>query len=149
MKVDLEIVEETLRGYKQLGQAEVSQLVESIKTEAEARKPPKETRPKRPHVILVSDPDGKLVGEFTGWVFQVEPEDEFKPVYPRLCAAAAEFNVSRKGRRSPVSTVGETIMHVSPKFLKAQGLLRKHKEPAFIQRTVNALPATDVPQEEG
>lgn len=141
MKVDLEIVEDTLRQNKQLGDAEVTALLDRIKNEAEARKLPREKKPRRPHVLLISDPDNKLQGvELTGWVFQTEPEEEFSDLSAVLQRVAGSFNASPKGRKNPVETFGDTIMYAPAKLFREEGLSRKHKEPAFVRTVPNRLP---------
>lgn len=144
MKVALDIVEDALRGYKNISPAEVTSIITTIKSEAQASQAPRTKRPRKPFVILVSDPDNRLQGlELTGWIFQVEPEDEMEPLAPRIARVAADFNASKKGRKNPVSTIGETVMFATPRQFKALNLNRKHKEPVFVQRTDNRLPGQD------
>jgi hypothetical protein len=95
---------------------------------------------KKQHLIVVSDPEGKLPkGDFTGWVLQI-PENESPATTPdRVFRAAYEFNASKKGRLLPVKTVGEAFENVPARHFRDADLWVKTKEPVIVLRTDNEI----------
>lgn len=68
-------------------------------------------KPRSQYVVVSTTPG-------LGYVIQMEAEAAPTEVTTRIQAAATDFNNSRKGRRVPVSTVGETLENVPARFFK-------------------------------
>lgn len=144
-KVDLELVKQVLQR-SELDMRHVAQIIEELNTEITAIEQEKEEKPpaqKKQFVILVSDPNGDLVEkDFTGWIVQVPEEDSPVVATERLIRASYEFNITPKGRRYPVKTIGEACEAVPTRLLKEQNVWVKTKEPVLVLRTDNQIPTT-------
>ena len=57
-----------------------------------------------------------------------------------LKRSAYEYNISQKGRKYPVKSIGEACEAVGAKFQKEQGVSIKTKLPVTILKTDNLLP---------
>lgn len=99
--------------------------------------------------ILLSDPTGRLTPEFfeaagfsdfTGWVVKIPEDDSPMVVQERINRAAYDFNVTPKGRRLPVQSVGEACECVPTRIFKEQGISIQTKEPVLILITDNRIP---------
>lgn len=148
-KADLELVKLCMQR-NELDVRTVAQVLEDINAELSSQvdedKPP---TVKKQFVMLVSDPEGKLMGcDFTGWVLQIPEEDSPYTAEERLFRAAYEYNATKKGERLPVKTVGEACEFISAKHFKEQNVWVKTKEPVLIVRTSNKIP-TDKPERLG
>ncbi len=127
--------------------AKVIADIEKAAAEAKTDKSETPKKTKYDWAVLVSDPEGvlKKLGTdllLTGWVFQLESGANPATLPDRVKAAAVEFNNSRKGRRVPVTTIGETIQNVASKFWKSQpGRITrvKSKEPVYLVTTDNKI----------
>lgn len=99
----------------------------------------KEERPpaiKKQHVILVSDPEGRLEGlDLVGWALQIPEDASPFTVHDRIGKATALFHLTPKGRRLPIQTVGEALECVPAKFFKEAEAWIKTKEPVLIVPT--------------
>ena len=96
---------------------------------------------KKQHIILVSDPNGKMPkGDLTGWVLQIPENESPASVEERLLKGTYDYNASKKGRLYPAKTVGEAIESVPGKFFKEVELWVKTKEPVLVLRTNNEIP---------
>lgn len=144
-KVDIELVKMVLKR-NEVDVRKVAEIINDIefelKTLEDEEKPP---AVKKQFVFMVSDPDGHLVGkDFTGWVLQIPEEDSPYVSEERLHRSAYEFNVTPKGRRMPVKTIGEACEVVSARILKEQNIWVKTKEPILMVRTENTIPLDDI-----
>ncbi len=101
----------------------------------------KEPTVKKQFVILVSDPEGKIKGDFAGWVLQIPENEAPATTEDRIRKAAAEFNTTKKGRLLPVKTVGEALENVSGKHFKTAEVWVKTKTPVLVLTTNNELPS--------
>jgi hypothetical protein len=95
---------------------------------------------KQQFVILVSDPKGQIKSDLTGWVLQMPEDEDCREVVNGIKKAAYNFNASKKGRKYPVSSIGQAIGEVSNKFLKPYYVKVKTKEPVYVVTTDNTLP---------
>ncbi len=101
-------------------------------------KPP---APKKQFVILLSDPNGKLIGkDLTGWVVQIPENASPFSTTDRIFKGAYDFNASKRGRLLPVRTVGEALESASAKYFKESELWVKTKTPVAVVVTDNVLP---------
>lgn len=119
----------------------INQIEEQAAAEAEAEKANREPTVKKQFVIIVSDPRGTLPEEdYVGWVAQIPEDDPVGDTVDRLIRASYEYNISKKGRKYPVKTVGEACEAVGARFLKEQSLAIKNKVPVSIIKTDNKIP---------
>lgn len=144
-KVDIELVKMILQR-NEVDVRKVAEIINDIefelKTLEDDEKPP---AVKKQFVFMVSDPEGHLVGkDFTGWVLQIPEEDSPYVSEERLHRSVYEFNVTPKGRRMPVKTIGEACEVVSARILKEQNIWVKTKEPILMVRTENTIPLNDI-----
>jgi hypothetical protein len=96
---------------------------------------------KKQFVILVSDPDRKFSEElFTGWVLQIPEDQSPLEINAQLIRAAYEFNRTRKGAREPAKSITDVCEIVPQKYLRAQSVWVKTKEPVLLVRTDNQIP---------
>lgn len=104
-------------------------------------KPPQK---KKQFVVLLSDPLRKIEAgaELAGWVLQLPEDASPLSLHERIQKAAYDFNASRRGRKLPVQTVGETFESVPAKALKEVELWCKTREPVLVLTTNNELPNT-------
>jgi len=141
-KVDLELVKFVLQR-NNLDTLVVAQILEEINEEAKVQEEenPPVPKVKKQFVILASDPDGHLEGkDLTGWVLQIPEDDAPMVAEERVFRCAYEFNLSPKGRRMPVKTVGEACEVVPGRIQKEQNVWIKTKEPVLVVRTSNTIP---------
>ena len=135
-KVDIEIVEAALK-LEDLDFQKRTQIMNRIKSESEAIKSDKEKEPavKKQFVIVVNDPYGKIAStgmDFSGWVAQIPEDDCPQSVIDKINQAASDFNLTPKGRKTPLNTVAEFCEFGSAKINKASNLWVKTKEPVLI-----------------
>jgi hypothetical protein len=98
-------------------------------------------REKKQYVIVVSDPEGKIeVSDYTGWVVQIPESESISTVLENINNAAYDYNASKKGRKSPVFSVGEALEDIPTKFFKNRKVFIKTKEAVFVKVTDNTIP---------
>jgi hypothetical protein len=103
---------------------------------------------KRQFVVLVADNEGILSEkECVGWILQIPEDERMQSVGEKLTKVAKAFNLSKKGRKFPVATVGETCENVSAKIFKEHKLWLKTKEPVLLVPIKNALSLKEDSQE--
>lgn len=109
--------------------------------EAEEKPPPM----KRQFAILISDPAGVMPEtDLVGWVVQIPEAASVLTIPERIHKAAYDFNASRRGRRNPVSTVGEACEAVAAKHFKDSEIAIKTKIPVSVIVTDNQIPRDEV-----
>lgn len=143
-KVSVELIHQVLSD-NQLEPDTITKLLKQIEeqaaAEAEAEKANREPTVKKQFVIIVSDPRGTLPDEdYVGWVAQIPEDDPVGDTMDRLIRASYEYNISKKGRKYPVKTVGEACEAVGARFLKEQNLAIKNKIPVSVIKTDNKIP---------
>jgi hypothetical protein len=141
-KVDLDLVKHVLQR-NELDVRQTNTIIEDLQNELKAlqEENPPAPRVKKQFCILISDPNGTLdTQDLTGWVLQI-PEDETPMATEgKIHKSAYDFNVTPKGRRMPVKTIGETIEVVPARIAKEHDLWIKTKEPVLVLRTNNRIP---------
>ena len=135
-KVDIEIVETALK-LEDLDYQKRAQIMNRIKSESEATKSDKEKEPavKKQFVIVVNDPYGKIAStgmDFSGWVAQIPEDDYPQSVIDKINQAASDFNLTPKGRKTPLSNMADFFEFSSQKINKSNNLWVKTKEPVLI-----------------
>lgn len=141
-KVDLELVKRVMER-NQLDIRTVSQVLEELQFEITSAVDDEDKPPpvKKQFVILLSDPEGTVdASNLAGWVLQIPEEDSPAVVTERLIRSAYEFNVTKKGRRLPSRTIGETCESVPARIFKEQNVWVKTKYPVAVMTTDNVVP---------
>lgn len=145
-KVDLDIVKYVLE-HTEMEARQVAGIIEQITKEQEMldAEKPKEPAVKKQFVMLVSDPSGELPNkDYVGWVAQIPEDDSPATTEERIHRAAYEFNTTPKGRRMPVSSIGEACESVTARLFKDQQIWIKTKEPILIVKTDNKIPMDEL-----
>jgi hypothetical protein len=143
-RIDVNKVAEILKN-NELEPKLLRQIVEEMNLLAQAEAT-EESAPaiKKQWAILISDPDGKLPEhDFVGWVMQIPEDDSVATTQDRIFKGAYEYNATRKGRLSPVKTVGEALEYIPAKHFKEADLWIKTKTPVLMLRTDNQIPRDD------
>lgn len=141
MKVDIELVKRVLsRNLDDI--RKTSEIIEDLSMEAATvGDEPKPPQVKKQFVILVANPAGYIstAMDCVGWVLQIPEDDSPATACERLIRAAHEYNITPKGRRLPVRTIGEICEAVPARVLKDQNVWVKTKEPVQVCLTDNKL----------
>jgi REP element-mobilizing transposase RayT len=139
--VKIEDVEFTLQK-NQIDPTSSKAVVEDLKKLLDELQEQKDLKSKntKQFVVLISDPNGEITSDHVAWVLQIPEDESPATVIERLNKSAATFNLSKKGRKFPVSTIGETIEGVTRKILVEENeLWVKTKEPVLVVKTDNKL----------
>ncbi len=120
----------------------VEEMNQAVEPEIDEEKGPSV---KKQFSILVSDPDGVLVGargpiELTGWVLQIPEDASVTSALERIHKAAYDFNCTKKGRMMPAKTMGDAIENIPAKHFREQEVWVKTKAPVFVVTTSNEIP---------
>ena len=142
-KVELDLVERILKR-AEIGSSVLMEIMGELQSavheSTDSNDVPKIAPIKKQFVVLVADSDGELAEkELMGWVLQLPEDEPMQSVPEKIVRVAKAFNLSKKGRRYPVETVGETCENVSAKIFKEQKLWLKTKTPVLIVPIENAL----------
>jgi hypothetical protein len=146
-KIDIATVADVLK--RNNLEAEVMrEILKALQEEANSADEEKEEKPppqKKQFVILVSDPDGTMPEgkDFVGWVVQIPEMASVLTTSERIHKAAYDFNSSRRGRKNPVSTIGEACEAVASKHFKEADIAIKTKIPVAVVVTDNKIPTDD------
>ena len=143
-KVSVELIHEVLSNNNlepETIQKVLQQIEEQAAAELEAEKANREPPVKKQFVLIVSDPRGTIPDEdYVGWVAQIPEDDSPGTTMEKLIRASYEYNISKKGRKYPVKSVGEACEAVGSRFLKEQDIAIKTKIPVTVIKTDNKIP---------
>ena len=119
----------------------VRKELEQIETEKkEERADNKTPKAKSEYVIVLSDPDGKVKGDFVGWVVQIEEGQSPAAVLDKIKTAAATQNSSvKKFIKNPLKTFADAFENVRRKFTKTEKVHVKTKTPVLVVVTDGKL----------
>lgn len=96
---------------------------------------------KKQFIVLLSDPDGRMPSaHFVAWVLQIPETESVATTEDRLCRAAYDYNVTKKGRLYPAKTIGEAVENIPAKFFKEADVWVKTKTPVLVLKTNNQIP---------
>ena len=142
-KIELELVKRVLKR-TELEESVVSEILGELQSvvndEAANVDEPKAAPVKKQFVVVVSDNSGILSNkEMMGWVLQLPEDEPMQSVPEKITRVAKAFNLSKKGRRYPVETVGETCENVPGRIFKEQKLWLKTKTPVLLVPIANTL----------
>ena len=143
-KIPIELIAEALNS-NNLDQDTISKVMNDIahmaQVLAEEEKAQREPPVTKQFIIAVSDPRCTLPDEdYVGWVLQIPESDNPGTTIERVKRAAYEYNISKKGRKCPVKSIGEACEAIGAKFQKEQSVAIKTKLPVTVLRTDNILP---------
>ncbi len=143
-RIPIEIIAEAL-STNNLDKETISKVMNDIahmaQVMADEEKSQREPPVKKQFIIVLSDPRGTVPDEhYVGWVVQIPEDDNPGSTIERIKRSAYEYNISKKGRKYPVKSIGEACEAVGGKFQKEQGVFIKTKFPVTILRTDNLLP---------
>lgn len=145
-KIDVAKVTDIIKNSK-LEADVMKEILSAIQEEAAAAEKEAEEKPpaqKKQFLILVSDPDGTMPEQdLVGWVVQIPEMASPLTVRERIHKAAYDFNLSKRGRKNPVSTIGEACEAVSQKHFKEAEIAIKTKVPVSVLVTDNQIPMDD------
>ena len=102
-----------------------------------------EPKVKKQYAILVSDTQGIIKTDLTGWVLQLPEDESPATVRERVFVSTYEYNASKKGRLYPAKTVGDALENVPAKFFKEHDLWVKSKQPLLVVTTNNEIPKSE------
>lgn len=147
MKVDIDIIKTVLKRNVQ-DLRTVAQIVEDIDSALKEEEMQKEALPppvKKQFVILLSDPLGMVAAMvekhgITGWIVQIPEDEDPRTARDRIIKAAYDFNVTPKGSRLPVESIGEACEAVPARIAKQHQLWIKTKEPLLLVAIENEIP---------
>ena len=100
----------------------------------------KEPKVKSQFIVVVADKDKTITKDYPAWVLQIPEDEDHNDVIDGIKKGAYNYNASKKGRKYPVSSIGQAIANVPTKFFKPYNIKLKTKEPTFIVVTDNILP---------
>jgi hypothetical protein len=139
MKVSLENVEAILLERK-VEPPKVKEILRDLQKAAEEEQADNAAtsgpKAKWEHVIVLNDPEGKVVGDFTGWVVVQQEGQDTGLVLSKLLDASKVQNEAAKRKKSLITGFGELFQVLKSKFLKEKGLKIKTKEAVRVL-TVN------------
>lgn len=142
MKVDTEIVQQVLQQSKlKLDPDLIRTIFDDVREMAAANAVPRAKHPKKPFLLVVSDPNGVIPEgtELTGWAVQIDDEKDITTLPDSLQRAAQDFNASKKGEKLPADTIADVFESATSKQFVAHGVYRRHKEPVFVIVTNNKV----------
>ena len=114
-------------------------LVNDLRAMLEEESADKEPANPKQFVVLVSDPEGKITDDHVAWVLQIEEDESPATTVEKLSLVAAQYNGSKKGSKTPSTSIGETIEAVPAKFFRENNIWKKTAEPVLVIKTDNQL----------
>ncbi len=144
MKLDdiLFTVSETLRenGIKPEVAKNVLNELKKVNEQTKEEKTPSK-RAKKQLVAYIIDENNLVKEPFIGYIMEIEDSGNPSESFQRVKEAAKNFNSSRKGRKIPVKTVGQTFEFVPKRFWKQEGKATnpKTKNSIYVYPAKNQL----------
>ena len=121
----------------------INDIIKEVEHELQIEKEEREQRPplvKKQFVTLISDNEGKLVDQdFASWVVQIPEDESPATVIDKIHQSAYNYNVTSKGQRLPVKSIGEACELVSARLFKENNLWVKTKIPVLAVRCSNKI----------
>lgn len=81
--------------------------------------------------IVLADSYKNIPDNLTGWVVQAEEGSRPESIIDKIEKAKDNYNNSKKGMKSPATSIGEAIEAVGPKYFKEEGISVKTKLPVW------------------
>jgi hypothetical protein len=125
----------------------VEEMNQAVEPEVDEEKAP---AVKKQFSIVVSDPDGVLIGkDLVGYVFQIPEDASVTSTRERIHKAVYEYHTSKKGRMYPIRTFGEAVESLPGKHTKEQQVWIKTRAPVFVIADDNEIPTEASERAEG
>jgi hypothetical protein len=90
-------------------------------------------------VLASTEGSTPIPDDLVVWVAQVLEGTDPNLLVSMISDCAHDYNMTRKGRKSPVRTIGEAIEVVSGSITREHGVWLKTKEPVRLMTTDNSL----------
>lgn len=133
MKVDLELVKLCMQR-NDIPLKKVAEVLNDVQqTVAEILPPEPAPRLKKQFCIIERE------GSEIGWVVQMPEEESFRSCLRKISDAAHDFNMTPKGRRIPVKSIGEALEAVPARIMREHGVWVKTREAVYRVLTNNQL----------
>ena len=128
MSLKIDEVVSVLRS-NQIPASNISKIVAELKDREESKKSVSAgPKSKKQYVFLASSSTSTAAA---GFVVQIDESEDANTTVDKVRAAARAYNGSRKGSKTPVSSVAETLS-LPRKFLVDSGIWVKTKEPVRL-----------------
>jgi hypothetical protein len=122
---------------KKLAPEVLRTIVEELK-KIEETKPERDTTPKvkKQWVVIAYDPENKLAGmDVFAFVAQMDEAEAPDTILGKIAVAKNAYNVTKKGKKYPVKTLGEAFDKIPRKFTKEAGYLPKTKDVVTVVKS--------------
>lgn len=141
-KVAIEDIELTLRK-KDVSPEIIRSVLADLAEQLEMNASEKTPRQKKELMVIASDyGEGNEDTPPVGWVVQVAEGRVHPEVVADVVSVANDFNETKKGKKFPVETLGDTFEAVPARFFKERGISVKTKIPLVIHKFPNNLKHT-------
>lgn len=143
-KVEIDIIKQVLKrsSLDERVIANILRDLQSVVQDTEVNDDEKKPIIKKQYVVLLADEEGKLVNEeWMGWIVQVPENEPLQSAVEKVVRVGKAFNLTKKGRKYPVKTVGEVCESVSGRISNEHKLWLKTKEPILVIPLKNSLDA--------
>lgn len=143
-KVSIDQVEHTAQSLS-IDSSKVNALIEDLRKSLEEEDEIKVPRQKKQLVIVanvenVNERIAELLTEVPMAVVEYPVDDDHNLILDKINKASYEYNVSKKGRKKPVSKHFESLFNVQRRFFKEQGIGVKSKDISIVVTTDNQIP---------
>ncbi len=143
-KVEIDIIKQVLKR-SSLDEKVIANILRDLQSavqDTEANEEEKKPIIKKQYVVLLADEEGKLAKEeWMGWIVQVPENEPLQSAVEKVVRVGKAFNLTKKGRKFPVKTIGEVCESVSGRIFNENKVWLKTKEPILIIPLKNALDA--------
>jgi hypothetical protein len=144
-KIELDLIKQVLKK-SAIDAGLIANILRDLQTAASQVTPADgEEKPpvvKKRYVVLLADEEGKLSGsEWMGWVVQIPEDEPMQNAAERVAKAGRAYNLTKKGRKTPVETIGEVCESVPRRIFNELKTWIKTKEPVLILPVRNSLKA--------
>lgn len=120
--------------------SKVVEIMRALESEEELAKAERVPAQKKQFVIVVSDPLGQIKEDLVGWVVQIDEESSPAVVLDRVHKSVYDFNVTKKGMKLPIETIGDAMEALPSTITKEKDLWIKTKTPVLVVATDNNIP---------
>jgi hypothetical protein len=104
----------------------IQEILKAEKEEKEENKLPRQKS--QLGVILIDELNEIKTNNIAALIYEIPQSSNHDSVMDNLKKAAAEFNNTKKGLKSPVKSVTDAFLTIKPKILKGHSLKKKTKE---------------------
>ena len=98
----------------------------------EAREKAEKAKKNLKYVIVVNQEPGEITADSLGWILQIDEEMRVDEVIPALEKQVDNYASSKKAKKNPASSIGESFDIIPAKDFKEDGILIKTKNPVNL-----------------